>query len=426
MLGDQPQPCRNLGGAVRISNQLLVPNDFISFEGGPNVDGFLGYMLQATPIGKRASTDTSNYWTIIADSANFKGPLLYISTWFWDSRMNWHPKSVNWGSPDAKIGYVAVGFEGRLSAMVSNTTTDLNNKQYGMTTKWGMPLDNDGTHTTLFTGHAQYADGWMDSIVNDVMDGVNTNPDIKGAAESARTIVRCEGGLENLEDVRARLEYEEGDDENGVSFMLSDFGVTAIAATEEENNTLGCPVKYLLDKSKMDCETEPNVCVATNYFTFDGESKQPRDVPEDVKQRLAEDRRKVPPHRVDNRKVHGPPAGPEQECYDNPGPASPTMYCVRTATESWIGFKWYRFVDQPELTNVFQSLPEAERESVKTYMQKRIVNLHKYAGKDQPWFDVPGGEETLPKEKVRIDEALLLTPPAGMEFGYGTFSSILF
>jgi hypothetical protein len=266
----------------------------------------------------------------------------------------------------------------------------------------------------------------MDSIVNDVMDGVNTNPDIKGAAESARTIVRCEGGLENLEDVRARLEYEEGDDENGVSFMLSDFGVTAIAATEEENNTLGCPVKYLLDKSKMDCETEPNVCVATNYFTFDGESKQPRDVPEDVKQRLAEDRRKVPPHRVDNRKVHGPPAGPEQECYDNPGPASPTMYCVRTATESWIGFKWYRFVDQPELTNVFQSLPEAERESVKTYMQKRIVNLHKYAGKDQPWFDVPGGEETLPKEKVRIDEALLLTPPAGMEFGYGTFSSILF
>ena len=165
----------------------------------------------------------------------------------------------------------------------------------------------------------------------------------------------------------------------------------------------------------MDCHTEPNVCLATKYYTFDGESKQTSEVPEDVKKSLAEDS-KFPIHRVDNRKVHGPPAGPERECYENPGPASP-MYCVRTATESWVGFKWYKFVDQPELANVFKSLPAAERDSVRAYMQARIENLHKL-GKDLPFFDVPGGEDTLPKEKVSIDEALLMTPPAGMEVGY--------
>ena len=58
-LGDGPQPCRNLGGAVRISNQLLVPNDFISFEGGDNIDGFIGYMLQRTPLGKVRADVTS-------------------------------------------------------------------------------------------------------------------------------------------------------------------------------------------------------------------------------------------------------------------------------------------------------------------------------------------------------------------------------
>ena len=36
-LHDRAQPCSTLGGAVRISNRLLVPNDFLSFS-GENVD----------------------------------------------------------------------------------------------------------------------------------------------------------------------------------------------------------------------------------------------------------------------------------------------------------------------------------------------------------------------------------------------------
>ncbi|MEC8050470.1 MAG: hypothetical protein VX210_06725, partial [Myxococcota bacterium] len=62
-LNDRPQPCTVLGGAVRIANNLLMPNDFVGFD-GEDVDGFMGYMLSRTPVGKRSATDNANYWTI--------------------------------------------------------------------------------------------------------------------------------------------------------------------------------------------------------------------------------------------------------------------------------------------------------------------------------------------------------------------------
>ena len=58
----KPNMCTALGAAVRLANRLIIPNDFIGFEGGDDTDGFLGYMLTRTPIGKRTAADTANYW----------------------------------------------------------------------------------------------------------------------------------------------------------------------------------------------------------------------------------------------------------------------------------------------------------------------------------------------------------------------------
>ena len=63
-LHDRPQSCTTLGGAVRVSNRLLVPNDFVSFS-GDDIDGFLGYMLTRTPLVKRSASDNANAWTIV-------------------------------------------------------------------------------------------------------------------------------------------------------------------------------------------------------------------------------------------------------------------------------------------------------------------------------------------------------------------------
>ena len=109
-----------MGGAVRVSNKLLVPNDFIMFEGGDDTNGFLGYMLTRTPIGKRNDTDAVNYWTIVLDTANFAGPAMYVSN-YWDMRTNWDPTSASWSDPRSLIGYIAQGFEGGVGSFATTS-----------------------------------------------------------------------------------------------------------------------------------------------------------------------------------------------------------------------------------------------------------------------------------------------------------------
>ena len=86
-IATEPNMCTKLGGAVRVSNNIVIPNDQIQFDFSEtgSVDGFLGYMLTRTPIGKRSDEDDANYWTIFLDAENFSGPAYYISAWFWDS-----------------------------------------------------------------------------------------------------------------------------------------------------------------------------------------------------------------------------------------------------------------------------------------------------------------------------------------------------
>ena len=102
------------------------------------IDGFLGYQLTKSPIGKRSNNDEANYWTIVIDAKNFAGPVMYMSAWFWDSRINWHPESVSWSDPRALIGYIAQGFEGRIGAI---KVSDADGNLWHRTNRWAFPQD---------------------------------------------------------------------------------------------------------------------------------------------------------------------------------------------------------------------------------------------------------------------------------------------
>ena len=120
--------------------------------------------------------------------------------------------------------------------------------------------------------------------------------------------------------------------------------------------------------------------------------------------------------------VSRPPHAAERPCYECPVLHLKTRsFIAHTVEGTWVGFRWYRFVDQPELSNVFASLPDAERAAAKCYMQRRIERLHAAAGASawqESWFEPPQGNANLPAEKVSIDSNLLVTPPSGMEKGY--------
>lgn len=52
------------------------------------------YMVQRTPIGKMHPNDNRNYWTVVLDSANFAGPVVYSSAYHWEHPNSWQPVST--------------------------------------------------------------------------------------------------------------------------------------------------------------------------------------------------------------------------------------------------------------------------------------------------------------------------------------------
>ena len=413
-----PKPCTQLGGAVRISNQLLVPNDFFSFS-GEKIDGFVGYMLSRTPIGKRSDTDNANHWTIIIDTANYSGPALYMAPWFWDSRINWHPQSVSWSDPRALIGYIAEGFEGGMGYIEA---TDEEGNRWFRTNKWALPQDTENGSpvetSTLFTGHSQYNEDWAVEAMEPLLSGSGSEQERSFA--HIRTMGAAKRNSPQCVPPDSDAGFEVGIEESGDELLWQGFGVGSISAAEAtspEQQSAGCSTTLTVDPNVLQCEN--GWCSGSSYLQLDSSGTtrivNESDVPDSIKNTL-QLREFVPNRRNDGRYL-GPPAETEEACFQKPGPADDKLYCTRTENGVWLGFQWYRFVDQPELNQVFASLPEEQRDAAKCYMQERIERLHAAQNDSQDtWFEAPQGQ--LPKEKAALDPAFLVTPPAGMEVGY--------
>lgn len=97
-------------------------------------------------------------------------------------------------------------------------------------------------------------------------------------------------------------------------------------------------------------------------------------------------------------------------CLDSPGPADPTLYCTKTLDDTWVGYRWYRFVDQPGLQQ--QKLSETE----KAFMQKRVEALHRMMPTPvSKWIN---GRNAEAEGLARVEPAAIATPPRGLEVGY--------
>lgn len=416
-LHDRAQPCSSLGGAVRISNRLLLPNDFLHFS-GDEIDGFVGYMLSKTPIGKRSEEDAANYWTIIVDTENFSGPVMYMSAWFWDARINWSPKSVSWSDPRALIGYIAQGFEGAMGTM---TLIDKEGNRWLRTNRWALPKDK-GTdlQSTLFTAHSQYKEDWAIDGIEPILSGASFSASsVKHTAMSKRSTPNCvspdisEGFRLGLEDEQSEYEWRG----LGVGTMNS------AQAESAENLQNGCSAVLTLDDNILDCDSNTDWCEGYRFLKLDPtgntSSFSDQDVPVEIKNTF--ELRSFQPTRSNDGRYLGPPAQTEEACFSMPGPADETTYCTRTESGVWLAYQWYRFVDQPELNQVFASLPQDERDAAKCYMQARIERLHQVqqSGSEVPrWFEPPQGTSDLPEDLASLDPNLLVAPPSGMEVGF--------
>jgi hypothetical protein len=448
LLNDRYQDCTSLGGAVRVSNNLIIPNDFVMFEGGDDIDGFLGYMLTRAPIGKRSATDDANLWTIILDAGNFAGPVMYVSNWFWDQRTNFDPTSASWSDPRSLIGYIAQGFEGGLGAF--STTKD--DKTYYRTNRFNFPIDKGATYpsSTLMTGHSQYNTDWAAEAMEWLLSGTGTSSQqavsyIRTKAASERSRPQC-----NVPTQETKGRITDRDE------FIWDLGFGGAPSNmtqyQTESDAAHCHVKLMIDPTKFDCTSKVGWCQGRRYLSRDtsgtpGSASEAiyadSDVPVDVKSTL--DSYTFVSSKVNDGRFLGPSAALDRPCFECPGPApqDSKLYCVRTVEKTWIGFRWYRyificvcvcvcvvfyllilslrrFVDQPELNQVFASISnETERAAAKCFMQARIERLHAATNNGvDSWFEPPQGTSNLPADKVMIDSSLIVEPPPGLEVGY--------
>ena len=94
-------------------------------------------------------------------------------------------------------------------------------------------------------------------------------------------------------------------------------------------------------------------------------------------------------------------------------PANDLMYCVQSLAGDWVGYRWYKFTDQPGIQRLNL---DAEK---KANLQARIERLHEALNQNMhlnQWLKPPA--DGVP-ELVEVDPAHLIKDlPQGMEVGY--------
>ena len=84
-----------------------------------------------------------------------------------------------------------------------------------------------------------------------------------------------------------------------------------------------------------------------------------------------------------------------------------TPRTARLTDGSTIAYRWYKFVDLPSLQHL--NLTEAQ----KNILQDIAVKLHKAWSMNNSFMPLP-----VERNLVQMHNALLVKPPAGLEYGY--------
>ena len=361
-------------GIAQLSNRLLIPPDALPFEGDPN-GKFLGYTYMALPFTEPTTGDPptgDQAWTCFLSAANFKGPIAYYipETWSKIGKLFNYPFIYGRGL-DARPGNMGGG------AMEINTVPRLDAKDsqgvvYSMLPKLQFPVDEQG-RTLLVQDVTYYSKAALYDAFKAWRDG---GPACSGQFD--------EKGAWKSKLITRTPRY----DQAGKSMT----GVEKIFDTKIfEGNVWG--LKW------YDGTVNANGYFP-QYFKHVGDERvvvSAEDVPAETKLHTAKFKL------ADRGQPYTSPAG---GAWGNPGPAS-KPYKVDLADGSTVTYCWYRFVDQPS----FQQYNWSKEKKAK--LQSFVEKIHANWPIDTDYMAPPGSGML-----VRLDPALLVNPPEGLEFGY--------
>jgi hypothetical protein len=361
-------------GVAQLSNRLLIPPDALPFAGNPDGE-FLGYTWMALPFTEASAGDMptgDQSWTCFLSAANFKGPIAYYipETWSKIGRLFKNPYLFGRGL-DARPGTMGGG------AMEINTVprfegTDAKGTNYSKLPKLRFPVDAEG-RSFLVQDVTYYSKAALYDAFKAWRDGGPASSgqfDTKGAWKPKLNThtTRYDQAGKKLAGVERVFDTK-----------IFDGNVWGLQWNRSEVSPNGCFPQYYRHVG------EERVAVAA------------ADVPAEtglLKQEF---------------KLGEPGAAytsPTTGAWSRPGPQR-GPFTARLTDGSVVTYSWYRFVDQPSFQQYDWS-PEK-----KARLQALVEKLHASWPLDRDYM-APPTLGTL----VRLDPALLVTPPKGLEVGY--------
>lgn len=364
-------------GIAQLSNRLLIPPDALPFAGSPNGQ-FLGYSYMALPFtdplpsvdGKAPTGDHA--WTCFLATANFKGPIAYYipETWSKIADIFDYPFLHGRGL-DSRQGLMGGG------AMEINTVPQLcasadDGARYSKIPALRFPIDKQGRavlvqDVTYYSRRALY-----DAFLAWRRGGAAPSGKFDAAGAFVAKLSTRTPGFDQ--------------DDRPIDGVASTFDTKVF-----DDNTWG------LEWKESDHAPRGQF---PQYYRHEGERRvavSPAAVPKETGLHAAEFELASPGE---------PFTSPASGAWTEPG-ASTDAQQVRLGDGSLVTYRWYRFVDQPSFVQYRWS---AEK---KAALQAFVEKLHRAWPIDRDYMAPPTRGEL-----VKLDPALLVTPPKGLEVGY--------
>lgn len=352
-------------GIAQLSNRLLVPPDGLTFERESN-GKILGNAWMVLPITSSTGgldVPTGNQsWTLFLNSENFKGPVAFFLPQTW-SRLSRGYKTIVGRGLDARPGLMGSG------AMEVNTVPyfeaqDSSGTTYSRIPKLQFPIDGRGEtrlmqDITFYTKDAVRSSGSFDR-------SKAWKPELSAVPISFRQ------GAQKVPLT--------GFDQHVETTIFGEPGAQSFGLAWKQAKGVGASLP--------------------EYYRQVGDQRiavSPDQVPAETN--LQEQEFMVTPG-------DGEYTSPGSGSWTSPGPASRRMEAVLT-DGSVVTYAWFRFVDQPSFLSFSWSAAEKAR------VQKVAEMIHTQWHTKGDFIPGPSGGSL-----VALDDALIVSPPAGFEVGY--------
>jgi hypothetical protein len=389
---------KGLYGVAQLSPWLLFPLDGLNLKQGTRGELF-GYGYLPLPLipakkitaGKDIPTGDQS-WTLFLNTKNFKGPVCFITPYFWSHCTLNHPEWVGHqldARPSNPIKNIALECQYVPAALETNAKQEA----YARIAPVSFPLNlNDESvvmhRMTCYTRQALW-DGlkkWFDG-----------GPPITGAFDPKGSFVM---NFQASEGSSWGIRPEDAKGDNRVLINWNSFAKASVTDPSTYCYKWDTTIVKPFASAKGGAVTLPE------YFRLVRENGREEwvnttadKVPDGLRNVSFDHPEEEPQKPYDTPTDSG-------SSFKSPGPVA-GPFKVRLGDKSILTYSWYRFADQPAMLNADLSKPEREE------LQKKVEKLHRTWKRNLNYIAPP----TVGK-LAEIDPALIVRPPKGFEIGY--------